>query len=87
METEKNQMLTLDSRKRLTLTLVENVESFSDEEVVLKTALGGMTIKGSSLKIEDLSVQNGNIVVSGKIDKMDFVEIKEKHSFFQRLFR
>ena len=87
METEKNQILTLENRKRFTLGLVENVESFSDEEVVLKTSLGGMNIKGSSLKIEDLSIQNGNIVISGRIDKMDFIEIKEKRSFFQGLFR
>ena len=84
---EKTQMLTLENRKKFTVGLVENVENFSEEEIVLKTALGGLDIKGKDLKLEDLSIENGNIILTGKIDKIDFVDIKEKRSFFQGLFR
>ena len=84
---EKNQILTLENRSKFKVGLVENVESFSDEEITLKTALGGLYISGKDLKLEDLSIEEGDIILTGKIDKMDFVDIKEKRSFFRDLFR
>ena len=84
---EKGQRLVLEDRERLTLSLVENVESFSEEEILLKTSCGGLSIKGRNLKLEDLSIENGNILLTGRVDKMEFSEIKEKHSFFKDLFR
>lgn len=83
----KNQMLTLENREKFTVGLVENVESFSEEEITLKTALGGLYITGRNLKLEDLSIDSGNIILTGKIDRMDFVDIKEKRSFFRSLFK
>ncbi|MBO5059635.1 MAG: sporulation protein YabP [Clostridia bacterium] len=84
---EKNQMLTLENRSRFTVGLVENVENFSEEEITLKTALGGLNICGNGLKMEDLSIENGNIILTGRVNKIEFVDIKEKHSFFRDLFR
>ncbi len=84
---EKNQMLTLENRKRFTVGLVENVESFSDSEIMIKTSAGGLDICGEELKIEDLSIENGNIILTGRINKIEFVEIREKHSFFRDLLR
>lgn len=84
---EKGQKLELLDRERLSCGLVENVESFTEEEVLLKTALGGLLIKGRNLKLEDLSMESGNIFISGMVDKMEFSRIKEKHSFFKDLFR
>ena len=84
---EKGQRLVLEDRERLTVGLVENVESFTEEEVMLKTACGGLSIKGHNLKLEDLSIENGNILLTGRVDKMEFSQIREKHSFFKDLFR
>lgn len=84
---EKNQLLTLENRARFTVCLVENVESFSDNEIILKTGFGGLHIVGNALKLEDLSIDNGNIILTGKIDKIEFVDIKEKRSFFASMFR
>lgn len=81
------QKLILEDRERLTIGLVENVESFTEEEILLKTALGGLLICGKNLKMEDLSIENGSILLTGKVNKMEFSEIKEKHSFFKDLFR
>ncbi len=83
----KNQMLTLENREKFTVGLVENVESFSEEEITLKTTLGGLYITGKNLKLEDLSMDSGNIILTGKIDRMDFIDIKEKRSFFRDLFK
>lgn len=82
-----NQRLVLEDRSRFSVGLVENVESFTEEEILLKTALGGLSVFGRNLKMEDLSIENGSILLTGRIDKIEFSEIKEKHSFFKDLFR
>ncbi len=87
MENEKNQVLTLENRERFSVGAVENVESFSDEEILLKTAFGALRVSGKNLRLEDFGAENGNIMLTGKVDKMEFSQIKEKHSFFRDMFR
>lgn len=82
-----NQKLVLEDRNRFSVGLVENVENFTEEEILLKTALGGLLVTGKNLKLEDLSIENGDIFLTGRIDKIEFSQIKEKHSFFKDLFR
>ena len=83
----KTQVLELKNRERVTVNLVENVEHFSPSEILLKTATGNLRICGKDLNLEDLSKQNGGIVLTGKIDSMVFADIKEKHSFFKDILR
>ena len=87
MQNEKNQTLELKNRERLTVNLVENVEHFSSSEVVLKTATGKLKIGGSNLRLEDLSKQNGGIVISGKVDTVSFADIRDKRSFFKDILK
>ena len=82
-----NQKLILEDRNRFSVGLVENVENFTEEEILLKTAMGGLLVSGKNLKMEDLSIENGNILLTGRVDKIEFSQIKEKHSFFKDLFR
>jgi len=87
IQAEKTQVLELKNRERLTVNLVENVEHFSPSEVVLKTATGRLKISGAALRLEDLSRQNGGIVISGRVDSAGFSEIKEKHSLFKDILK
>ena len=87
-ETPKmSQKLILEDRSRFSVGLVENVESFSEDEILLKTGYGGLLVCGKNLKMEDLSIEDGSIILTGRVDRMEFSEIKEKRSFFKDLFR
>lgn len=86
-DTSRNQKLVLEDRSRFSVDLVENVENFTEEEILLKTALGGLLVTGSNLKMEDLSIETGSIFLTGRVDKIEFLEIREKHRFFKDLFR
>lgn len=86
-KTKMNQKLILEDRSRFSVGLVENVENFTEEEILLKTAFGGLSVSGKNLKMEDLSIENGNILLTGRVDRIEFSEIKEKRSFFKDLFR
>ena len=83
---EKNQVLELKNRERLTVNAVENVEHFQETEILLKTALGRLKICGSNLRLEDLSKETGAVFLVGKIDTVSFSEIRKRH-FFRDLLK
>ena len=87
IQLEKSQILEIKNRERLTVNLVENVEHFSPSEIVLKTALGKLKIGGSNLRLEDLSKQNGAVVLTGKVDLVSFADVKDKRSFFKDILK
>ena len=82
--------ITLESRKKLTMTGVIEVISFDEEKIMLNTKLGPLTIKGLGLKMNKLDVQNGDVIIIGEISAMIYTnkEVKkEKESILGRLFR
>lgn len=90
MEEEKNNNLTLNNRKKLNLTGVLEVVSYDDEKIQLNTNLGSLDIKGSSLKINKLDVQNGDVIIMGMINSMVYSDKninKDKKSFMKKLFQ
>ena len=87
MQHEKDQVLEIKNRERLTVNLVENVEHFQETEILLKTAFGRLRISGSGLKLEDLSKDGGTVFLVGKIDTLGFSDIKEKGSFLKDLLK
>ena len=51
MEEERKSSLSLEDRKKLTLSGVLEVVNFDDEKISLNTILGNLAIKGEGLKI------------------------------------
>ena len=74
MEQCKSSSLSLENRKKLLLSGVEEIVSFQDEKISLNTVLGNLTIKGSNLKMSKLDVQSGEVIVSGVISSMIYNE-------------
>ncbi|MGG7164595.1 sporulation protein YabP [Clostridium ihumii] len=88
---DKKSYLTLDSRKKMTLNGVQEIISFDDEKILLTTVLGSMEIRGSNLKMNKLDVQNGDVMISGKIDYIVYTSEEKKprkgKGAFSKLFR
>ncbi|MDD3223319.1 MAG: sporulation protein YabP [Clostridium sp.] len=87
---DKKSNVLLENRKRLSITGVKEVISFNDEIIVLTTNLGLLTIKGNELKMNKLDVQNGDMIITGKINSCIYSaseNIKNKDSILKRLFR
>lgn len=55
------------NRERLLAKGVLHVNSFDDEEVVLDTEMGTLTIRGEDLHIKELSLEQGSFSVEGLI--------------------
>lgn len=81
--------VSIKDRASISVTGVTEVISFDDSSIVLKTGQGGMAIEGSSLKIDRLSVENGEISADGKIDSVYYFSAgkKEKSGFLRGMFR
>ena len=79
--------ITLDQRRRLTISGVEEVESFDESSVVMRTNQGALLIHGSSLHIEKLSLDGGEVLVQGEVDALTYEEELSQGGFFSRLFR
>ena len=68
------QNLTLEDRSRLNLTGVEEVDSFDECTVCLKTRLGKLTVYGSGMKMGKFNVDTGELTLEGEIAAMCYAE-------------
>ena len=81
----------LQNRAAANLTGVREVVSFDENQVVMDTDLGLLTLKGKDLHVSRLSVEKGEVDVTGTVDSMAYSSNeayrKAGQSFFVRLFR
>lgn len=75
--------LTLDERKKLTLTGAREVLHFDEELVELDTARGNLVIQGSELRLKCLSLEDGAVVIQGNISALLYDEPKQKRGLFR----
>lgn len=87
-ETEAPHSLSLDGRGRLLVSGVTEVMSFNEQEVLMGTTRGTLTVRGADLHMEKLSVDSGDVVVTGSIDALEYEDPEPRsEGFFARLFR
>lgn len=87
MEEQLPHKLTLDGRKKLTMTGVTEVVRFEDTAVVLRTGLGMLMVQGKDLKLRTLSLEGGQMAVEGHIAAMIYEEPRPQSGFWGRWFR
>ena len=78
--------LTLDDRCRLTVTGVDDVESFDETVIVMNTSKGDLIVRGSGLHIGKISLDAGELRVEGLITDLSYEEKVSHSGFFARLF-
>ena len=79
--------LVLDQRNRLTVSGVDEVESFDESAIRMTTKGGDLLVRGRDLHIEKLSLDGGDLLVDGTVDALIYQEPEEAASFLSRLFR
>lgn len=84
---QKSQQLVLNDRKKLKMTGVSEVENFSETVVCANTCMGQLIVKGEELKINKLDIDDGELIIDGKINSMEYTKKKEKGNFFESLFK
>ena len=73
--------LTMEARRKLTLTGATEVVRFDEELVELNTLLGPVTFEGRELKLKTLSLDTGTVVVEGERVAFRYDEPRRKRGF------
>lgn len=79
--------LTLEARRKLTVTGVEEVESFDESEITMRTGEGDLIVRGEGLSISRLNVEGGDVNVLGHIAELRYAERAPERGFWARLLR
>lgn len=79
----------LEEREQLSISGVEEVESFDEGTILLTTVQGGLEIQGEGLHIEKLSLDGGDLKVEGDIDAVTYEDDAggSRGGFLARLLR
>lgn len=80
-------MLMLDNRARLTVTGINDVDSFDERTVVAYTDYGQLTVHGERLNISKLSIEQGELAVEGEISSLIYTDNQPTGNIFKRLFK
>ena len=87
----KAHKISLNNRLAGSMTGVREVLSFDGGEIILDTEQGIMIVKGEDLHVTRLTLDKGEVEISGRIDGILYTENedkkKEKGSFLAKLFQ
>ena len=88
---QKNHKLVVNNRKTSFVTGVLDVLSFDLNEILLETEQGMMMVKGTDLHVNRLSLEKGEVDLSGNIDSVAYSDVqghvKQQDNLFSKLFR
>lgn len=80
--------VTLDGREKLTVSGVEDVDRFDENEIVMTTAEGTLVVTGENLHIDKLSLDGGELHVDGRVDALSYEDAGSLRGggLFSRIF-
>lgn len=88
--TPRTHKLSMDNRKQMNLTGIKDVVAFDLNQVLLESNLGMVHIKGNDLKVTKLTIEKGEVNISGKIDSIVYSDVKDygekSKSILKRMF-
>ena len=80
--------LILEERGSLTVTGVEDIDSFDDQTVVIYTGLGELTVRGIQVHIQRMYEQAVVLVLQGQVYALTYADQPAvRGGFFARIFR
>ncbi len=77
----------MEGRSRITVSGVEDVESFDENGVTMVTNRGTLVVRGQDLRIDRLSIDKGELNIEGTLDGLQYLEEQQSAGFWSRLFR
>ena len=78
------QGVSIAGREKMTVTGVGEVISFDENNVVMETTAGTLTLDGTDFNITRLDLENGTVCVEGRLVGMYYIEQRGKRRLFGR---
>ena len=87
----KSHKLVVNNRKPSLVTGVLDVLSYDLNEILLETEQGMLMVKGSEMHVNRLSLEKGEVDLSGNIDSIAYSDVhapgKQGENLLSKLFR
>ncbi|WP_239618999.1 sporulation protein YabP [Cohnella mopanensis] len=86
----KQQEVRMLNRKSLDISGVSNVESFDNEEFLLETECGFLTVRGQNLHMKNLSLDQKFVSIEGTIHSLVYLDgstVNKSKGLFGKLFK
>lgn len=77
----------IDGRDRVSITAVNDVDSFNENEIIFLCSAGMMTITGEDLHITKLNMEDGTLIIDGTIDSIDYADHEEERMSNKKIFK
>ena len=77
----------IDGRDRVSISAVNYVDSFNENEIIFLTSAGMMTITGEDLHITKLNLDEGMLIIDGTVDSIDYSDHEEERMNSKKLFK
>lgn len=83
--------LELLNREKGSVTGIQDVVSFDENQMILDTNMGLLTVRGKALHVSRLTLEKGEVDIEGEFESFSYFcnesHRKSQESFFGRLFR
>ena len=75
----------IEGKRRMRITGVTDVESFQEDELTVLTKVGALTVWGEGLKLGKLNPEDGQVLLEGDINTVEYEQPQPERKPF--LFR
>ncbi|NLT40390.1 MAG: sporulation protein YabP [Clostridiales bacterium] len=79
------QKIVCENREKLEVTGILEVMIFDEQSITARTSQGELTVRGSGLHVDRLSLDSGELSLTGRIGAIEYTD-EERGGFFSRLF-
>ncbi|MBE7035598.1 MAG: sporulation protein YabP [Ruminococcaceae bacterium] len=80
----------MENRSKLSITQVQDVDTFDENKIVLFTETDTIIIEGEDLHIRKLDVQDGALIIDGDIASLLYTDALSKRGskgFFKKMLK
>ena len=85
-----SQEIKLVDRSTISLSGINKIVSFDDEEFLMESTMGNIRLLGENLELLKLDTNDGNVKIKGKINSLNYLDGKLKNkedSMLTKLFK
>ena len=85
-----SQEIKIIDRSTISLSGINKIVSFDDEEFLMESSMGNIRLLGESLELLKLDTTDGNVKIKGKINSFTYLDGKLKskeESMLTKLFK
>ncbi len=87
MDNTQEHNLNLKNREELEMSGIEEVITFNEDKIILKSNLGRLDIKGKELNIKKLNLENEEIQIAGYFNSIEYTDKPVNNNIFKRIFK